>query len=124
VFNAGAALNIEHCTIRNLDGAAFGSGIIFQPNGAAALSVTNTTVTDNSADGIRVAPTGTADVRAVFDRVGFYSNGLNGAVSPAGSVGFGAASNAGLGFVRLMLVRSAAVPSRGIGLSAFIRRLC
>jgi hypothetical protein len=77
-FRAGTALNVEHCTIRNLDGTGHGNGIMFNPTSAAALQVTDTIITDNSTDGIFIAPFATANVTGVIDHVGLYNNGVAG----------------------------------------------
>src|SRR5262249_41336437 len=76
-FKAGAALNVENCTIRNLDGPGF--GIIFEPSvGNAHLAVTNSMITDNFFDGIKIAPTGSARVTAALVGLGLHSNGQAG----------------------------------------------
>jgi len=81
VFQAGKALNVENCTIRNLTagGPAQGSGIIFVPSaGTANLTVTNTTITDNFNFGIVVQPSGSASVTGFLSKVGLHSNGFAG----------------------------------------------
>jgi hypothetical protein len=76
-FQAGAALNVENCTVRNLGG--LGHGIIFEPAaGAAHLTVSNSSITDNFGAGIKVAPTGSAVASAVINGVGLHTNGLLG----------------------------------------------
>jgi hypothetical protein len=72
VFVSGAALNLENCTIRNLDTTGFGFGLIFEPNQASTLRVLNTVITDNLNTGIYVAPqtgAGAGTVFATFDQV-------------------------------------------------------
>jgi hypothetical protein len=141
VFNTGAALNVENCTIRNLDGAFLGNGIMFLPNAAAALQVTNTILSDNAGSGI-FAVGSPANVVGVLDHVGLYNNaatGLNvvGATSPGSTItvtitdsvasnngvgpvviggGFVAQAAPGTGAVRLVLLRSASAmnPNNGI----------
>jgi len=60
VFQSGRFLSIENCVIRNLTGTAqnqfIGYGIIFNPNSASELVVSNTVVTDNEGHGISVVP--------------------------------------------------------------------
>jgi len=74
-FNSGAALNIENCTIRNLNGTSVGNGIIIQPGtGTVSLQIANTSITDNSANGILISPSGPTNVNAVLDRVSLYNN--------------------------------------------------
>jgi hypothetical protein len=140
-FDVGSALNVENCTIRNLDGVN-GNGIFFAPNAPAALQVTNTIVSDNTGDGIFVAQFGgTAQVVAVLDQVGLYNNldGLvvSGVAATGGAVvatvvesvasasignpvvrtaGFVAESSTGHAFARLLLVRSLASGHSGTGI--------
>jgi len=135
-FDAGSALNVENCTVRNLDGGN-GSGIIFVPNSAAALQVTNTIVSDNIGDGIRVSSDNSpTNVAAALDHVGLYNNrgsgfligGLlaTGGVVLATVVESVASNNANSGFVaesvngaalaRLLLFRSAAADNPGNGI--------
>jgi hypothetical protein len=76
VFNNGKALNVENCTIRNLD--TLGNGIVFRPNAASALTVTNTVLSDNSVNGILVDPIGAAAATGVLNGVGLYNNGFAG----------------------------------------------
>src|SRR5262249_6932380 len=79
VVNAAAALNVENCTIRNLDGTNVGNGIVVQPSsGTATLTVTNTTITDNATDGILVQPSGSGSVNGSLRGVGLHSNGFAG----------------------------------------------
>src|SRR5215475_8085084 len=60
VFQSGRFLSIENCVVRNLTGTAqnqfIGYGIIFNPNSASELVVSNTVVTDNEGHGISVVP--------------------------------------------------------------------
>jgi hypothetical protein len=132
VFNTGKSLNVENCTIRNLDGS--GHGILFTSLTHAALAVTNTVITDNSGNGITIVPSGAVDVKGVLDHVGLYNNqgaGLwvNGDLSTGatsitvtdsvasnnGGVGF--LSSSGTATTRIMLQRSAAV-ANGTGVMA------
>ena len=47
-FVSGAALHIENCRIRDFNGGGFGGfGIVFAPNAAAELYVTDTTISHN-----------------------------------------------------------------------------
>jgi hypothetical protein len=137
-FSAGSALNVENCTIRNLDGDGAGHGILFAPKGGtAALQVTNTIVSDNLRAGIIVSQQlgGTANVVAVLDHVGLYNNdvglAVNGALAAGGvalttvvesvasknaTSGFEADSQTGGAFARILLVRSAASGNVGNGI--------
>jgi len=133
-FSAGNALNVENCTIRNLDGTNLGRGISYLPSGTAALQVTNSIVSDNAGDGIVIGAVGdNANVVAALDHVGIYNNGGSGLLVSAvfantgvvqatavesqasnnnnnntsGSAGFLAAAS-GKGFANILLVRSVA----------------
>jgi hypothetical protein len=84
LFLAGKALNVENCSIRNLGlcngGGCGGNGIAFVPNTTANLTVTNTTITDNEADGIAVIPQGSATATGFISGVGLHGNGFAGLV--------------------------------------------
>jgi hypothetical protein len=147
-FTAGKALNVENLTIRNLD--TLGNGILFQPDAAVALTVTNTTITDNSANAIFIVPSGTAAVTGVLDHVGLYNNGFaglnaDGAIATGGTInvtvnasiasnngtpgsggGFISQSNVGKAVTNVLLFHSLANtnPSNGIvasGTNAFVQ---
>jgi len=106
-FMAGKALNVENCTIRNLDGSNVGNGIVFAPStGTANLTVTNTMITDNANDAILVQPTGSAIVTGFLTRVGLHSNGSNG----LDLLGFGTT-----GTIHVTVTDSAVTNSGGIG---------
>jgi hypothetical protein len=107
---AAAVLNIENCTIRNLDGNTLGNGIIVQPtSGTVALTMADTTITDNAASAIMVIPSGTGSVSGSLKGVGVHSNGFAGlavdGVSTSGTLHFAvtdsAATNNGFGFLAL-----------------------
>jgi len=70
VFNSGLALTITNCTIR--DHTA--DGIEFMPTGTSRLAVANTLVADNGGFGVVVQPSGVGAVKAEFDRVEFHNN--------------------------------------------------
>ena len=140
-FTAGAALNVENCTIRNLDGP--GNGIDFAPSTASVLHVTNTIITDNAHNGILIEPTGAANVAGVINGVALYNNGFAGLnVLGQSSTGLieiqainsvasndGTASNGGAGFLVqsdngkattvLSLFRSVANNNPSAGIEAF-----
>src|SRR5262245_23648031 len=128
LFNSGGALTVENCTIRNLDG--IGEGITFL-GATGVLTVTSTTITDNSQTGINILPIGPgtpAKVTAVIDHVGLYNNGtigldVNGGSADGGKVnvtvvdsvaakngfgGFEAVSASGKAIATLSLFRSVA----------------
>jgi len=109
-FNSGAALNVENCAIRNLDGTNVGNGIVFAPGtGTTGLQITNTTVTDNTANGIVIQPVGPTNVNAVLDHVGLYNNG---------NTGLTVASNTAGGFISVMVNDSVASNNGGSGTGA------
>src|SRR5215471_3407448 len=83
-FMAGSALNVENCTIRNLDGMNLGIGITFGANSAAALAVTNTLITDNANFGILVVGVG-ADLVGALKHVGLYNNAVAGLIVSGGT---------------------------------------
>jgi len=89
IFAAGNALNVENCTIRNLDGSNVGNGIVFQPStGTPNLVVTNTLVTDNAANAILVVPTAPAGAIGFLGGVGLHGNGFAG-LNVVGTAGGG-----------------------------------
>jgi hypothetical protein len=135
LFQAGKALNLENCTIRNLsfcDACGGGNGIIFRPSGGTAnLTVTNTTITDNQGIGIWVEPSGAGSATGFLSKVGLHSNGFAGLdLFPFDTstikftvVDSAATNNAGSGFLSvntsvLVLVRSVAA-NNGNGLLSF-----
>jgi hypothetical protein len=131
-FNTGFSLTMENCVIRNHTGF----GISFNPTGNSNLSVSNTLVADNGAQGIDIVPFGSGTVKVALNRVEAYNNstaGIN--VNGGGSTGTinvtvtdsASANNANYGFfirstaghasTSLMVVRSVAA-NNGIGLNA------
>jgi hypothetical protein len=136
-FATGSALNVENCTVRNLDGT--GDGIEFNPNSPAALQVTNSIVSDNTASGIVVSAQGSnVNVVAALDHVGLYNNIGNGlfvngvnatgtstimttvleSVASNNGAGFFASSQTGAALARIMLVRSVASGNIGTGVAS------
>jgi Right handed beta helix region len=73
-FNTGKSLTIENCVIRHM----INDGIDFNPNGASSFSMSNSLVSDNGLSGVAVAPTGSAAVIAVFNRVDVSNNAYQG----------------------------------------------
>ena len=75
LFNSGAQLNVQNCVIRG-----FTDGILFKPNAAAKLVVSNTLVDNNASTptggGILVASAsaGSAGILAVLNRVEVEGN--------------------------------------------------
>jgi hypothetical protein len=78
-FNSGGSLNIRDSVIRNFgsDGIAFAS----TSSSPSQLSVSNTLVSDNSANGINIAPSGSGAVTGALDHVDMDNNGANGLVA-------------------------------------------
>ena len=135
-FNSGGSLTIQNCVVRNLLGAGIGN----TPTNSANITVSNTIVRDNRADGIYVEPSGTnLTVNAFFNRVEAYNNGEDGigifsdhmtglpglfamavdsvSVNNAGD-GFHCAGGNGNTFSNLHLFRSAAVRNGDFGVLA------
>src|SRR5262245_20904622 len=73
-FNSGQSLAIQKCSIRNFTN----SGISIAPGaGATSFLVSDTVVTNNGANGLLVAPTSSAAVNGVLNRVVASGNGLS-----------------------------------------------
>ena len=103
-LNGGVSLSIEDCVVRNMtqDGLFFVSIVPTALN----LSVSNSTFSDNGADGIHIATQGSGPVTGSVDNTRLYGNGSAG-LEVSGLNGFGAlavavtdsvASNNGTGF--------------------------
>jgi len=143
VVNAAAALNVENCTIRNLDGNSAGHGILVTPSsGTVVMTIANTTITDNAATGVFVFPTGSASVVGTLSNVGLHSIGQIGlallggnssgtmhftvtdsAVTNSGAPGSGGGITVGAGngvggVAELHLERSAVANNPGTGILA------
>jgi Right handed beta helix region len=107
IFNTGKSLTVENCVVRHM----MHDGIFFQSTTAtSALTVSNSLVADNGANGIELVPTGSAT--AVFNRVEVNNNAAGGIVvnggNSAGSNSIDAtvsdgvvAGNVGIGFFSL-----------------------
>jgi hypothetical protein len=103
-FNTGASLSVQNSVIQNFSGA----GIYFDTSDASSLFVTNTSASNNGADGISVFPTSAGVVvQVVLNRVEANNNGRNGigmnASRGANNINATAsdsvaAGNAGIGF--------------------------
>jgi hypothetical protein len=75
VFNNGGSLRIENSVIKDFTG----TGIYFVPAVQSSLFVTNTSVIDNSGDGLSVFPTSAGvQISVVLNRVEVLNNGNNG----------------------------------------------
>jgi len=106
-FTSGAALHVENCRIENLT-----DGIDFEPTGASQLFASDTIVSDNTGQGIRIRPTGTGTASVVLERLQATNNGLGGIVATAGGSG-------GKGTVVNIAVRdSVASGNAGVGILA------
>jgi hypothetical protein len=77
-YNGGSgSLNIQDSVIRNFGNEG---GIFFQPTASSQLSVSNTLISDNSADAILIFPIGSGTTTGVLDHVVMENNagsGLN-----------------------------------------------
>jgi hypothetical protein len=69
--NSVGSLDVHDCVVRGFTGYA---GILFQPSGPAKLLVTNTLTSDNTNDGIQIAPIGGGPVVAILEKVQSVSN--------------------------------------------------
>jgi hypothetical protein len=99
-FNSGASLTVENCVIRHFTN----TGIDFLPNATSRLSVANSLVADNG-NGIRVLPSGSGTVTAVFNRVqainnfdGIFVDGVESTGRVNSTVYESVASGSGTGF--------------------------
>lgn len=91
-FDAGAALHIEKCLIREfLAAGTNGFGILFQPSGASKLFVSNTTLSNNgtgaTGGAIRIKATGAGSVRASLTNVLMHNNVTGLSVDGTGTTG-------------------------------------
>jgi len=68
LFNSGASLTVENCTINNFD-TATSVGIAFQPTTPATLFVRDTIIRDMGWGGILVKPANSTTTKASIDRV-------------------------------------------------------
>jgi hypothetical protein len=132
-FNSGFSLTLTNCVVRNHTH----DGIVFAPNAASNLAVSNTLAADNGGNGIIVQPTGTNSlVNVMLNRVEAYQNSgfgvlVDGTSSPGfasidvnvmasaaannGTSGFGAQSDGTHGQANLHVVASASTGNRSRG---------
>ncbi len=69
-FNSGGSLNVRDSVIRN-----FGKiGIDFEPNGASQIYISNTLVSENGDDGIKIFPLGSGTTNGVLSHVEMQDN--------------------------------------------------
>ena len=73
VFNSGGSLTVRDSVIRNFTG----DGIFFVPNTStlSQLYVSNTLVSDNGINGIRIVPAGSGTTKGVLDHVQIVNTG-------------------------------------------------
>jgi hypothetical protein len=136
VFNSGASLTIRNSVVRGIifSGGASGNGLLFKPNGASKLAISDSVFESNGNSGISISPTGIGDVKAMLTRIEANGNYDGVAVRSVGKSGGSvkatildsvAANNANIGFgasssaipVRMTLMQSVSA-NNGIGLSA------
>ena len=72
---AGAALNIQNCQIRNFAE----HGVLINPPGAATVTISDTIVSNNGGDGIRIEVTFN-NINAYLQRVAAVGNALDGII--------------------------------------------
>ncbi len=131
-FVSGAALHVQNCIIRRTT-----HGIFFvHASGTSELYVSDSVIADTSSYGVRVQPTGSANAKAVLDRVRmentttagiiFSGNSTTGSITAtvrdsvaAGNAGDGiAAVDNSTGTTEVMVDRSAAVNNSSTGIIA------
>ena len=83
-FNTGLFLTMTNCVVRNQTGA----GIELFPTSNSTFEVSNVVAADNGGRGIFLKPSGSGNVKAVFNRVEAYNNSNAGIqVDGSGSTG-------------------------------------
>lgn len=142
VFNTGAALHVEKCTIREfLSTTPNGFGVLFQPTAASILYVSDSFITNNgsgsSGGAIMVRPTGSGSANVMINRTSALNNitgisadtgggptsanilvTVHDSISSGNSLtGFSAASGAATGF-SIMVLDGSVSASNGTGVSA------
>jgi hypothetical protein len=141
MFTSGGSLDVQDCVIRDFANIA---GIVFEPSSSSSLFVSTTFVSGvGTADGIDIAPSGTAAVTALLDRVQLHGNAgiglsvdgssLTALGSITGTVSSGTVDRNGHGIIVngvggavAIMVRSTAVVNNvntGLGVASAIVRL-
>jgi hypothetical protein len=108
-FARGAALTVENCAIRTLDGTGRGFGLRFEPLLSARLAVLNTIVADNQSTAIRADPDGRNRLRVTLSRVQLINNN-------AGLDAGTASSASGTGIVDVVVENSLVLANSVTGL--------
>jgi len=76
-FLLGSALHVQNCVIRNFEGQATSTGLVFSPSGTSQLFVSDTIIYNNgqgaNSGGILVQPT-TGSANVALDRVQLENN--------------------------------------------------
>jgi hypothetical protein len=108
-FNSGSVLRVLNCTIRNFTSPTAGDGILFAPStGTAKLEVINTAISENSAVGIEVFPSGSGSAVVSIDRTSVGAN----------AVGIRANGNTTTGSIFVTFRDSVASDNTGVGINA------
>jgi hypothetical protein len=132
VFNTGGSLTLRDCVVRRNEDI----GLLFQPNGAATLAISDSVFESHGSAGVSLAPTGVGDVTAVVSRVeannNFYGLLAASSMKTGGSVAVSvsdsvAANNASVGFYAfsetipstITLMRAVAANNNNFGLYAY-----
>jgi hypothetical protein len=106
-FKSGGALFVEKCAIRHFQSGS-GTGIWFEPAGAAKLYVQDTVVSDNNI-GISISPQGTGSALVMLTRVQAENNGIG--IDPDTRISTGPGIN--------MVVRDSVLAGNDSGVWAF-----
>jgi len=127
-FNAGGSLNIQDSVIRNFAG----NGISFDSTEQSRLSILNTLVSKNGANGIQISPSGSGTLIGVLSRVTTENNTFGGVAAsssgPTTSITISdcvSAENTGDGIgaddeggTTNFMVRNSTIANNGTGLEA------
>jgi hypothetical protein len=119
-FNSGQALNMQKSVVRGFTN----SGIVFGPNSAGMLFVSDTALTNNATNGLLIKSTGSGAVNGSLTRVTASGNGVgilaNGANvnltltdAVAGNNNYGVGSS-----LAAVMVRNSTVTNNAVGIAA------
>jgi hypothetical protein len=119
-FNSGQALNMQKSVVRGFTNA----GIVFGPNSAGMLFVSDTALTNNATNGLLIKSTGSGAVNGSLTRVTASGNGVgilaNGANvnltltdAVAGNNNYGVGSS-----LAAVMVRNSTVTNNAVGIAA------
>jgi hypothetical protein len=87
LFLSGAALYIQHCSIRNFRDPTNGWGVAFTPSTASKLFIDSTIITGNLAGGVLIQPTGAGSAKALIEQTQAHNNTTGFRADGTGSTG-------------------------------------